>query len=665
MAIIIPSSKIFEKKTNKVLPNTLKEIEVNLNNVDTQVETLGKSEKFYIYNIPSNERLSNGYYDSDVNGYRVVYGYEARAWGKKTNVSLSRNIEGDDNYYIESASPSFNVNYKITLAKCDASAYPDSTSTTGGATIIFRDKTADYTDNSYMYQYGLDGLLSQNISYPPINTNSNQNKHRTFLGVEITSSNIELSYDVYVEDNAEPTFSKKILIENGINESITNSINNKYFPQNISQIDNENSIDFTIKWLSKLVIYSGAYITSATPSGAMYSVPTEALQITFEAQDAELVYGEQVRTIENYDNLTKILTSDDAIGDEVISIGNNLIRTKNTYNGKDASNIYLNTLETYKKGKETLELVCAISDYYDDENNKVIAKDGSTNKMCFDLYDEVIPFSMDNKGTDNPISLNEDSIPKTFEVLGSRLLFDGALRQKLHLQEKDIYRPSSDLQFALNDDGTYGVIGVGENFDGYANVPSTYNGVTVTSINNDAFYKNLDLREIYVPSSVTKIGDKAFEGCANLHTIALNEGLTEINTRAFNTCTSLTQITIPNSVLSFGGGIFSGCINLEKIYLGDGVLDITSNFARDCTSLNYVSLPSNLWYLSSYCFTSCHSLTSIYLPKSIKTIYSKAFNDCTSLTKIEYEGSREEWNAITLEDGWVDDITKVTITFNA
>lgn len=89
----------------------------------------------------------------------------------------------------------------------------------------------------------------------------------------------------------------------------------------------------------------------------------------------------------------------------------------------------------YAKGKETATIRCSISDYYDEKGEKVIATNNS-NKMAFDIYDEVIPYSYGADGSDKPLSRHKDGSPKTFVVLGTRIFYDGAVWQELTLQEK-------------------------------------------------------------------------------------------------------------------------------------------------------------------------------------------------------------------------------------
>ena len=51
---------------------------------------------------------------------------------------------------------------------------------------------------------------------------------------------------------------------------------------------------------------------------------------------------------------------------------------------------------------------------------------------------------------------------------------------------------------------------------GAATIPGTINGLAVTSIGPGAFAYNSGLTSIFIPSSVTTIGDDAFDVCLNL-----------------------------------------------------------------------------------------------------------------------------------------------------
>lgn len=94
------------------------------------------------------------------------------------------------------------------------------------------------------------------------------------------------------------------------------------------------------------------------------------------------------------------------------------------------------TQKSYANGREIATILCSISDYIDIETNeKIISIDNSTGKMSFNEYDEVIPMVYGSDGKDHPMSYYQDGTPKVFKVLGVNKFYDGAVWQKLSLQE--------------------------------------------------------------------------------------------------------------------------------------------------------------------------------------------------------------------------------------
>ena len=122
-------------------------------------------------------------------------------------------------------------------------------------------------------------------------------------------------------------------------------------------------------------------------------------------------------------------------GNKPYSLSRNELLQDNGKVGEIALTEHLaeNVLNQYTKGKETATLLCSISDYYDESGEKVI--DTKTNKMSFRLHDEVIPYVYGADGKDKPMSKKQDGSAKVFEVVGSNIIYDGAVWQELTLQE--------------------------------------------------------------------------------------------------------------------------------------------------------------------------------------------------------------------------------------
>ena len=256
------------------------------------------------------------------------------------------------------------------------------------------------------------------------------------------------------------------------------------------------------------------------------------------------------------------------------------------------------------------------------------------------------------------------------------------------------------LDFFLQDDGTY-FVGAGNAKDlSNIEIPSTYKGIAVTGITNNAFYNCDALTSIVIPDSVTSIGDEAFRDCSSLTSIEIPDSVTSIGSAAFSGCSSLESITLPfvgGSVdatsassstlfgyifgrsISTGGteteqyygssysyyyyipstlttvtitggdlyyGAFYNCNNITTITLGDSVTSVGEYAFYNCTGLTSIEIPDSVTSIGNSAFASCDALTSITIPDSVTNIGGHAFAGCTSLTSINYSGTKEQWGDI-------------------
>ena len=122
-----------------------------------------------------------------------------------------------------------------------------------------------------------------------------------------------------------------------------------------------------------------------------------------------------------------------------------------------------------------------------------------------------------------------------------------------------------------------------------------------------------------IPSTVTRIGD-----------------------RAFSYCTSLTSIDIPDSVTSIGSSAFEYCTALTYVTIPDGVTSIETWAFSHCTSLTSVRIPNGVTRIPHQVFEGCTALTSAIIPKSVTSIEESAFMDCDNLTIYGLAGTTAE-----------------------
>ena len=93
-----------------------------------------------------------------------------------------------------------------------------------------------------------------------------------------------------------------------------------------------------------------------------------------------------------------------------------------------------------------------------------------------------------------------------------------------------------------------------EKIKGTVYIPST-----VTEIGNEVFNGRENLTKVIIGDSVTTLGESVFALCNHLETVVLSKNLTQLNTGMFEECSALTAITIPSKVISIAERVFEGC----------------------------------------------------------------------------------------------------------
>ena len=163
------------------------------------------------------------------------------------------------------------------------------------------------------------------------------------------------------------------------------------------------------------------------------------------------------------------------------------------------------------------------------------------------------------------------------------------------------------------------------------------NGGSITELTNYA--KGLNLATLTIPSTIdgvaiTSIGEGAFAGCTGLTSVTIGNGVTSIGRSAFSGCTNLTSVTIPSSVRNIGNYAFQSCIGLTSITIPNSVTSIGDNAFFYCTGLTSITIPDSVTIIGEGAFSRCTGLTSVTIPNSVTSIDSWAFSWCTGLTSI-------------------------------
>ena len=194
------------------------------------------------------------------------------------------------------------------------------------------------------------------------------------------------------------------------------------------------------------------------------------------------------------------------------------------------------------------------------------------------------------------------------------------------------------------------------------------------------------LKKITLPTTIEKIERCAFVMCPNIENIGFNSGMYWVNNYMLlnniildtaqnkvvfgckyanltgvpfpysieiigDTCfggSGITEIEIPETVKIIEEYAFSQCKNLTGIVIPDNVTTIGHHAFYNCIGLSSLSIGKNVSTIGDMTFASCKELTSVTLPKSVTSIGANAFAYCDKLSSVNYEGTMEEWSAVTL-----------------
>ncbi len=199
------------------------------------------------------------------------------------------------------------------------------------------------------------------------------------------------------------------------------------------------------------------------------------------------------------------------------------------------------------------------------------------------------------------------------------------------------------------------------------------------------YLNDTKITDLILPDSVTKINSYAFYSCTSLTSVSLSDHVTEIGYMAFGGCSSLTGITVSSgnnnyhsegnclidtaakklivgcktsiiptdgSVTVIGNSAFYNCTGLQSIVIPECVTDIEDYAFNGCSSLTSVKIPDKVTKIGRNVFSNCSSLASVEIPNGVTSIGIYAFVECRQLTNIKFNGTKEQWNAITKDISW-------------
>lgn len=153
-----------------------------------------------------------------------------------------------------------------------------------------------------------------------------------------------------------------------------------------------------------------------------------------------------------------------------------------------------------------------------------------------------------------------------------------------------------------------------------------------------AIFSNLtDLKEVKIPSTLTKLPNYIFYNCKSLEKIHIPYSVTSIGSEAFFNCNSLKEIKIGKGVKSIGKNTFGNCFLLKDISLSsdnlyfslkDDILydkQISKLVLAPPKAVSNVTIPKTVTTIGTLAFANCKDLKQLSIPYNVKEIYDGAF----------------------------------------
>lgn len=168
------------------------------------------------------------------------------------------------------------------------------------------------------------------------------------------------------------------------------------------------------------------------------------------------------------------------------------------------------------------------------------------------------------------------------------------------------------LEYNLDASGQGYIVSAQKYFkDTIVTIPSTHEGKPITEIGS---FAGKDIKEFYMPSSVTVIQDGAFNGCKSLKTVMYLEDKEDGTPESLDSALNAVSVVTSN-VKTIGNNAFNGCSSLTTIFdFSISLIAIGDNAFNGCSSLKSVVIPASVNSMGINAFANCSSELQIILP---------------------------------------------------
>ncbi|MBR4063417.1 MAG: leucine-rich repeat protein [Clostridia bacterium] len=201
---------------------------------------------------------------------------------------------------------------------------------------------------------------------------------------------------------------------------------------------------------------------------------------------------------------------------------------------------------------------------------------------------------------------------------------------------------SEGLVYTLNDDGkSYTLSGIGTCTDANVVIAGEYEGLPVTTIGESVFDDYTLLESLYIPSSIIRISGNNYSNSKNFKKLLISD---------LAAWCSVSCLTI-GTPLSAAGTLYLNGKPIDQIVVPDGVTTINLA-AFSGSNIISVTIPETVKVINNYAFYNCRKLKEVYIAGGVEKINYNAFSRCSSIISFVYDGSSEQWEAVSKGNDW-------------
>lgn len=128
-----------------------------------------------------------------------------------------------------------------------------------------------------------------------------------------------------------------------------------------------------------------------------------------------------------------------------------------------------------------------------------------------------------------------------------------------------IIREEKEWRYEIKEGNVIILAYLGEDME--VEVPEKIEELPVIALEKRTFYEKKSLNRVYLPSTITRMGEYAFSECRALCEIEIPASLVKISRHAFYNCRRLERVILCDTVKDIEDGAFKNCYELREIKL--------------------------------------------------------------------------------------------------